>query len=203
MIPLTKEACERYDMTPPPPQPTAKRSRKQGKEKPSKFADAIAKKATCWKHGREQPEDSNAALEPTEPLPPSKGKWLVQEHGKCNTRNLGTWKDEWNRLRFSALFFFASLSMGSQVYHQSPIVYPNHHSRGWYTQSNEAIQICGSGLFFDMCHFSLRVSHYDETKLRTEAKISILLKSEPCSYLGHCSTSKLQRLPPQMYSNFW
>ena len=33
MIPLTKEACERYDMTPPPPQPTTKRSRKKGKDR--------------------------------------------------------------------------------------------------------------------------------------------------------------------------
>ena len=33
MIPLTKEACERYNMTPPPPQPTVKRGRKKGKDR--------------------------------------------------------------------------------------------------------------------------------------------------------------------------
>ena len=32
MIPLTKEACERYNTTSPPPQPTTKRTRKKGKE---------------------------------------------------------------------------------------------------------------------------------------------------------------------------
>ena len=33
MIPLTKEACERYNMIPPPPQPTGKRGRKKGKDR--------------------------------------------------------------------------------------------------------------------------------------------------------------------------
>ena len=36
MIPLTKEACERYNMIPPPPQPTGKRGRKKGKDRASK-----------------------------------------------------------------------------------------------------------------------------------------------------------------------
>ena len=45
MIPLTKEACERYNTTPPPPQPTTKRTQKKGKEKAFKLCGCDCEKA--------------------------------------------------------------------------------------------------------------------------------------------------------------
>ena len=45
MIPLTKEACERYNMTPPPPQPTTKRTRNKGKENTFKVCGCDCEKA--------------------------------------------------------------------------------------------------------------------------------------------------------------
>ena len=54
MIPLTKEACERYNTVPPPPEPTTKRVRKKGKDKAFGLcgcdcAEAPGLEAGAWK----------------------------------------------------------------------------------------------------------------------------------------------------------
>ena len=93
MIPLTKEACERHAMIPPPPQSTVKPDKKEKRRKGKALIADCCKgqtvcnqrsKQCCWKSGREQCINSgngfNTALEPTEPLPPAKGRWLANEN---------------------------------------------------------------------------------------------------------------------------
>ena len=48
MIPLTREACERHSITPPPPQPTTKPTRKKkGKEKAFVVDGCCERRSVC------------------------------------------------------------------------------------------------------------------------------------------------------------
>ena len=51
MLPLTKEACERFQSTPPPPKPTVKRTRNKGKDKAFKVCSCDCAEAPGLESG--------------------------------------------------------------------------------------------------------------------------------------------------------